>query len=275
MTETGATGFKTVVLRGGGDLATGVAQKLRRAGFDIAILELARPTAIRRAVALSSAMSEGIARVEDMTARRVGDPSECRALWKNGEIPVLADPFCETLSRLRPGILVDAMMAKRNIGTSRDMAPVTVALGPGFTAPEDVDVVVETMRGHDLGRLIFSGEALPNTGVPGVLGGKAGERVIRAPQDGVIRHIRKIGDRVSQGETVFFVGDIPVRSKLDGILRGLIGEGLLVAKGTKCADVDPRTESETSCFTISDKARCIGGSVLEACFYVGGQKGLF
>jgi xanthine dehydrogenase accessory factor len=264
-----------IVLRGGGDIATGVAQKLWRAGFPLAILELAHPTTIRRSVALSSAIDEGTARVEDLTARRVDGPAQCQALWEIGEIPILTDPHGGTLPQLRPAILVDAMVAKRNVGTRRDMAPVTIALGPGFTAPTDVDAVIETMRGHDLGRLIMDGEALPNTGVPGELGGKTAERVVHAPVEGVIRHCRKIGDRVTRGETIFFIGDIPIPSPLDGSLRGLIGAGLHVPKGMKCADVDPRPAEEVDCFNISDKARCLGGAVLEACFYVGRKKGLF
>jgi xanthine dehydrogenase accessory factor len=263
------------VMRGGGDLATGVAQKLWRAGFKLAILELARPTTVRRTVALSSAMFENVARVEDLTARKTDDPSQCQALWDRGEIPILEDPRCEILSQLHPAILVDATVAKRNLGTSRDMAPVTVALGPGFTAPAEVDVVVETMRGHDLGRLITDGEAFPNTGVPGMLGGKAEERVIHAPQGGTVRHCHAIGDLVSRGETIFFIDDVPVPSKLDGVLRGLIAEGLRAHQGMKCADVDPRPEAARSCFTISDKARCLGGAVLEACFYFGRKKGIF
>ncbi|MDR0649093.1 MAG: EF2563 family selenium-dependent molybdenum hydroxylase system protein [Synergistaceae bacterium] len=264
----------TAVLRGGGDLATGVAQKLWRAGFTLVILELPYPTTVRRSVALSSAMTEGVALVEDLTARRISDPSECLALWGKGEIPVLADPLCDTLSYLRPIFLVDATVAKRNLGTSRDMAPVTVALGPGFTAPTDVDVVVETMRGHDLGRLITEGEALPNTGAPGEIGGKTTERVVFAPQDGVITHRHKIGDLVSQGETIFFIDDTPIPSPIDGTLRGLIAKMAQVSKGLKCADVDPRPGARANCFSISDKARCLGGSVLEACLYLGRQKGI-
>jgi xanthine dehydrogenase accessory factor len=263
------------VLRGGGDLATGVAQKLWRAGFAIVILELARPTTIRRTVALSSAMMEDTAHVEDLTARRISDPAQCQSLWESGEIPVLEDPYCETLPQLNPAVLVDAMVAKRNLGTYKNMAPVTVALGPGFTAPTDVDAVVETMRGHDLGRLIMRGEALANTGMPGELGGKTVERVIHAPVDGMVRHCHNIGDRVSRGETVFFIDNVSVPSRLDGVLRGLIGAGLSVPRGMKCADVDPRPEARANCFSISDKARCLGGAVLEACFYVGRQKGLF
>jgi xanthine dehydrogenase accessory factor len=264
-----------VVIRGGGDLATGVAQKLWRAGFTLAILELDRPTTVRRSVALSSAMMEGVAQVEDLTARQIGDPTQCPTLWEKGEIPVLADPRCDTLSQLRPYFFVDATVAKRNLGTTRDMAPVTVALGPGFAAPADVNVVVETMRGHDLGRLIVAGEALPNTGVPGEIGGKTTERVVFAPAGGIISHCHRIGDLVSRGETIFYIDGAPIPSPLDGTLRGLIAEGLRVPQGLKCADVDPRPGATANCFSISDKARCLGGAVLEACFYFGRQKGLF
>jgi xanthine dehydrogenase accessory factor len=264
-----------VVLRGGGDLATGVAQKLWRAGFTLAILELPQPTTVRRTVALSTAMTEGVAQVEDLRARQISDPSFCQRLWEKGEIPVFADPCCDSLSLLRPAFFVDATVAKRNLGTTRDMAPVTVAMGPGFAAPKDVDVVIETMRGHDLGRLITAGEALPNTGVPGEIGGKAAERVVFAPRGGTISHCHKIGDLVSRGETIFFIDDTPVPSQLDGTLRGLIAEGIQVTKRLKCADVDPRPGAAANCFSISDKARCLGGAVLEACCYFGRQKGIF
>lgn len=266
--------FPVAVIRGGGDLATGVVQKLWRSGFRVAVLELPRPLVIRRTVALCSAVWDGAAEVEDMSARRADDPAQCPELWARGEIPILVDPAGESLEQLRPMVLVDAILAKKNMGTHRSMAPATIGLGPGFSAPEDVDVVVETMRGHNLGRLIFNGSALPNTGIPGELGGKSAERVVHAPVSGIVRHRRRIGDRVEKGETLFWIGKTTIPSPLSGVLRGLIAEGLDVSQGLKCADVDPRPEHEVDCLTISDKARTLGGAVLEAGLFLLRQKGL-
>ena len=264
----------TVVLRGGGDLATGVAQKLWHAGFALVILEKETPLAIRRTVALSSAMQEGAYRVEDMLGRRISDPDECQKTWAANEIPLLVDPDCRSLAVLKPTIVVDAILAKRNLGMHTGLAPVTIALGPGFRAPQDVDVVIETMRGHQLGRLILDGEAMANTGVPGEVGGKSSERVVHAPVAGCVRHKRKIGDRVKRGEILFYLDETPVFSPLDGTLRGLIAQGMALPKGMKCADVDPRPEEDVDCLSISDKARSLGGAVLEACFWLGEKKGV-
>lgn len=263
------------VVRGGGDIATGVVQKLWRAGLPVVVLESECPTTIRRSVALSSAVREGLMRVEDVVARRVNAPGDCPAVIRAGEVPVLVDPLCESLPALGPSFLVDAIIAKRNLGTNRDMAPVTVALGPGFSAPKDADAVIETMRGHNLGRLILHGDALANTGVPGELGGKTYERVVHAPVAGRVAHLRAIGDVVQKGEGILRIDGQTVPAPLDGVLRGLIAEGITVPKGMKCADVDPRPAGEVDVHSISDKARCIGGAVLEACFYLGRVKKLW
>ena len=263
-----------VAVRGGGDIATGVVQKLWHGGFLPVVLETACPTAIRRTVSLSTAVDTGEYAVEDMRAVLVRDAAACVGAWESGSVPVLIDPSCELALALHPPFLVDAIMAKRNLGTCADMAPVVVALGPGFSAPTDADAAIETMRGHDLGRLIFDGAPLPDTGVPGLLGGKTAERVVHAPCAGEVRHRAKIGDRVKLGDPIFTVGDALVCSPLDGTLRGLIAEGRVIAKGMKCADVDPRPANEVDVHTISDKARCIGGAVLEACLLLGMRKGV-
>lgn len=260
-----------VVVRGGGDLATGIVQKLSRAGFRVLVTEVPQPLAIRRTVALCEAVYTGLQRVEDITARKIADIDEAPPVWARGEVPLMVDPVCACLQTLRPDALVDAIIAKRNVGTHKGMADIVVALGPGFCAGKDAHAVIETMRGHSLGRLILDGEALANTGIPGELGGKSAERVVHAPAAGAVRHIRKIGDRVEKGETIFMIGDTPVASPLDGTLRGLITEGLVVQKGLKCADVDPRPAEDVDCSTISDKARNLGGAVLEAILYLGRQ----
>ncbi|MDR1797083.1 MAG: EF2563 family selenium-dependent molybdenum hydroxylase system protein [Clostridiales Family XIII bacterium] len=266
----------TVALRGGGDLATGVAQKLWRAGLRVVILELPWPIVVRRSVALASAVWEGVFRVEDVAARRVGGPSGCAAAWARGEIPLLIDTGLESLVALRPQIFIDATLMKRNRGVHPGLAPVTIALGPGFSAPEDADAVIETMRGHDLGRVIREGAAAANTGMPGDVGGKTTERVLHAPCLGEVRHLRAIGDRVCAGEALLTVGGAPVHAQIDGVLRGLIAEGTVVERGNqKVGDVDPREEAVRYCFSISDKARCLGGAVLEACLLLGREKGVF
>lgn len=257
-----------IIVRGGGDIATGAIQKLHRAGFPVLVLEIAQPTAIRRCVALSEAVYEGEWTVEDITAVRAADLDQAISILDSGKVPLLVDPQCAVLDQVQPLALVDAILAKRNLGTSRQMAGITVALGPGFIAGEDVDIVVETMRGHNLGRLIFSGSALPNTGTPGLIEGAGRERVIHAPADGVIHSLKVIGDLVEKGSTIAWIGDVPVLASLDGILRGLIRDGFPVTQGLKIADIDPRESERANCFTISDKARCIGGGVLEAVMHL-------
>lgn len=263
-----------VAVRGGGDLATGVIQKLWRAGFAVLILETPVPLAIRRTVALCTAVKESTYTVEDVTAVRVNTANECSGVWASGRVPLLVDPKADCLPQLQPGILVDAIIAKRNIGTNRQMAPLTIGLGPGFCARQDVDVVVETMRGHNLGRLILEGSALANTGIPGELGGKSAERVVHAPFGGIVRHKHTIGDVVNKEDILFYIDENPVFSPLTGTLRGLIAEGISIPKGLKCADVDPRPAKDVDCYSISDKARCLGGAVLEACLWLGRIKNI-
>ena len=250
-----------IIVRGGGDLATGVVQKFYRSGFRVAVLETAVPLAIRRSVSLCTAVAEGAAQVEDLRAR-LAEAHQCEVLWAQGEIPVLIDPQAESLAILRPAAVVDAILAKRNLGTRLDMAPAVIALGPGFSAGQDAHAVIETMRGHDLGRVIFEGSALPNTGIPGEIGGKSAQRVLHAPCAGVVTHHSAIGDVVEQGQALFSVGETLVTAPFRGLLRGLIQAGISIPRGTKAADVDPRIDVDWT--TISDKARCIGGGALEA-----------
>ena len=256
-----------ILVRGGGDLATGVIHRLHSAGFPVLVLEIPQPAAIRRQVSVSEAVYQGTATVEGMTARLIPDLSHLSQTLEAGEVPLLIDPEGACIPRLKPAVVVDAILAKRNLGTRRDMAPLTIALGPGFTAGEDVDFVIETMRGHNLGRILTEGPAQPNTGVPGLVGGVSGERVIHAEHTGVLRGRRVIGDLVEQGEPIAVIsneaGEFPVPASISGLLRGLIQDGFPVTKGLKIADIDPRTGEQKNCFTISDKARCIAGSVLE------------
>jgi xanthine dehydrogenase accessory factor len=260
-----------IVVKGGGDLATGVAYRLHRVGMRVVITELPRPTVIRRPVAFASAVFEGEITVEGVTARLVDDPAQVRACLDEGIIPVLVDSEAKVVRALQPDAVVDATLAKRNLGTRLSDAPIVVALGPGFTAGVDCHAVVETERGHFLGRVITQGQAAPNTGVPGAVLDHAEDRVVRAPCAGIFRGERRIGDRVESGQPVARVGGEPVVARISGVLRGLLADGLPVHAGMKIGDVDPRGVVE-HCFTISDKARAVGGGVLEAILWLRRQE---
>lgn len=252
-----------VIIRGGGDLASGTIRRLYRCGYRILVLECEKPTAIRRMVSFCEAVYDGQSSVEGVLCRKINSIEECEAVWAAGEIPLMVDTEGDTLKKYRPAALVDAILAKRNLGTTRDMSDLTIALGPGFVAGDDVDYVVETMRGHNLARVITKGAALPNTGVPGMIAGFGKERVIHAPASGEIHCISRIADIVEKDQILAWIGDTPVRASLTGVLRGIIRDGFTVPKGMKIADIDPRKEQKKNCFTISDKARCIAGSVVE------------
>ena len=239
-----------VIIRGAGDLATGIALRLKRAHISVIMTDIPAPTAIRRTVAFSQAIVLGETKVEDVTARRVETP----------EVPVLVDPEGACISILKPDAVVDAILAKRNLGTRITDAPAVIGVGPGFTAGVDCHAVVETMRGHTLGRVIHAGSALPNTGIPGLIGGFAGERVLRAPADGVFHQLLDIG---AQGDVAATVNGVPMTCTLDGVLRGILPDDTPVHKGMKAGDIDPRCKVE-HCYTASDKALAIGGGVLEA-----------
>lgn len=267
-----------IIVRGGGDLATGTIYKLKKSGFPVLILEVENPSAIRRNVAFCEAVYQETQTVEDMTCYLAGSLEQACRFLEEGKLTVLVDPQAESISALKPMAVVDAILAKKNLGTHRNMAPITVALGPGFTAGADVDAVVETKRGHNLGRVLWDGCAAPNTGIPGIIGGYGKERVIHCPAKGILRNVKKITDVISKGEVIAVVesgeGVVPVEATLDGILRGLIRDGYPVTPGFKMADIDPRMDELQNCFTISDKARCIAGGVLEAILQRKGALGL-
>ena len=264
-----------IIVRGGGDLATGTIYKLYKSGFSVLVLEIAKPSAIRRNVAFSEAVYQGTQQVEDVTCILAKSLDEAKTLLKEGKLVILVDPEGLSIKELKPFAVVDGILAKKNLGTNKDMAPVTVALGPGFIAGKDVDAVIETKRGHNLGRVLLHGSAAPNTGVPGIINGYGKESVIHSPADGILKNIAKITDTVSKDETIAIVetknGPVPVKASLDGLLRGLIRNGYPVTKGFKIADIDPRAEEYNNCFTISDKARCIAGGVLEAVLFLRGR----
>ena len=267
-----------IIVRGGGDLATGTIYKLYKCGFSVLILEVSMPSAIRRNVAFSEAIYEGIQKVEDVTCYLADSISDVEKLLAEGKLTVLVDPKGESISRLKPLAVVDAILAKKNLGTHKAMAPITVALGPGFEAGKDVDAVVETQRGHNLGRVLWQGKAAANTGIPGIIGGYGKERVIYSPAAGVLRNVCHITDTVKKGQTIAMIETdtekIPVIATLDGLLRGLIRDGYPVSEGFKIADIDPRIAEYHNCFTISDKSRCIAGGVVEAILFRKGALGL-
>ena len=261
-----------IVIKGAGDLASGIALRLRHAGFKILMTEIAAPLSVRRTVCFSQAVYEGTCKVEDVAAQLVKNVDEIHAAFAKEQIAVLVDPGAEIVRSLRPRVLVDAIMAKKNTGTSIKDASLVICIGPGFYAGLDCHAVVETQRGHTLGRLIKEGSALPNTGVPGEIGGFTTERLLRSPEDGVFEGLASIGDAVKKGDTVAVVHGVPGKdgsgasakliAEIDGMLRGLLPSGILVKRGMKAGDIDPRCE-RTHCFTVSDKALAIGGAVLE------------
>lgn len=260
-----------VLVRGAGDLASGVAHRLVRSGFDVIMTDIAQPTTVRCTVAFSQVMYQQKIVLEGITGRLASSAEEALAIVRHKEVAVLVDPNVSCCARLRPDALVDAVIAKRNLGTSKADAPIVIGLGPGFTAGEDCHAVVETKRGHMLGSVLFCGSAIPNTGVPGNIGGFTSERLLRAPCDGVFSPVVTIGSMVHKGDVTATVKGLPVISAIDGVVRGLLPAGTPVTKGLKSGDVDPRGIREY-CYTISDKARAIAGGVLEAilCLHNGG-----
>lgn len=260
-----------VVIRGAGDIASGIALRLFRAGMQVVMCDLAVPTSIRRTVCFSEAIRLGETRVEGVRGVLCADAPSARAAAAAGNVAVLVDPEAACVRELAPDALVDAILAKRNLGTTRDMAPVVVGVGPGFTAREDCDVAVETMRGHYLGRVYYEGSPIPNTAVPGLIGGYAGERVMRAPADGIFEPCVEIGAQVAAGDVCATVGGEPMRATIDGVVRGLLQAGVPVHKGMKCGDVDPRCHPEYI-ESSSDKALAVGGGVLEAILALSGEK---
>ena len=252
-----------VLIRGAGDLASGIALRLHHAKFQVVMTDLPQPTAIRRTVCFSQAILFGEMTVEDVTAKCAASVAEAKEILAQGCIPVLADPECSCIGELKPDVLVDAILAKRNLGTKITDAPCVIGVGPGFTVGIDCHAAVETMRGHTLGRVITEGSPIPNTNIPGLIGGFAGERVLRAPADGIFRQLLQIGDHVKQGDVAGTVNGEPMLCQIDGMLRGILADGTPVHKGMKSGDVDPRGE-KSYCYLVSDKALSIGGGVLEA-----------
>jgi xanthine dehydrogenase accessory factor len=260
-----------VAVKGAGDLATGVIHRLKRAGFAVIATELPQPTVLRRTVALAEAIALGQMTIEGITAQYAHSIEDIREVLANGFVPILIDPDGIAFKHMQPDVLVEATLSKYNSGITINDAPIVIALGPGYEAGRDAHAVIETNRGHNLGRVYLEGNAEPNTGVPGTIGGYAGERLLRAPCAGRLYGMHQIGDQIREGEVVAIVksgqNTAPITAAIPGILRGLVRDDLIVSAGMKVGDIDPRAIRE-HCFTISDKSRAIGGGVLEAVMYL-------
>ncbi len=252
-----------ILIKGAGDLATGIGCRLHRCGFSVAMTEIAVPTTVRRTVAFSRAVYEELVRVEDVTGVLCHGPEEIDQTVLRDQVAVIVDEECKIRETWKPDVIVDAIIAKKNLGTKITDGDIVVGVGPGFTAGLDCHAVVETKRGHDLGRCIWKGSTFPNTGVPGMIGGYDKERIIRATALGTFQGAVKIGDVVVEGELVGYSGVTPIYAQVGGVVRGLLQDGVTVVEGMKSGDIDPRGVVE-NCFTISDKATAIGGGVLEA-----------
>lgn len=254
----------SIAIKGAGEMASGIAVRLWRSGFRrICMMEVEHPLAVRRKVSFCEAVHDGIARVEGIEAIRVENNDEILSAWENGQVPIIVDPQWTILDELRPHVLIDATLAKRNLGTVKEDAFLVIGLGPGFTAPIDVDRVIETMRGHHLGCVISDGAAQANTGIPGNIGGHTLKRVLRAPDKGTFVSHKKIKDKVKVGDVIATVNGQSITAEIDGVVRGLIREGTTVSESMKVGDIDPRGIVEY-CSTVSEKSRSIGGAVLEA-----------
>lgn len=252
-----------MMVKGGGDLGTGVAWRLHRCGFQVLVTDIAQPTAIRRTVAFASAIYDGSITIENVVGRLVETQDEVNRCWSARQVAVMVDQESRILPQLKPDVLVDAIVAKHNLGTKIDDAPVVIALGPGFTVGVDCHAVIETNRGHNLGRVVWQGSAEPNTGIPGTVGGENSRRILKASADGGFHPVCQIGDMVHAGEIVAYVNNLPVQAQLDGIVRGLLHADLRIKTGMKVGDIDPRAVL-SHCYTVSDKSLAVAGGVLEA-----------
>ena len=252
-----------VLIKGGGEMASGVAYRLYKSNFKkICMTEVSQPQAVRREVSFCEAIYDEEKTVEGVTARLIESHELIQGVWDRGQIPIIVDPQARVLNFLSPDVVVDAILAKKNLGTKITDAPLVIGLGPGFYAGRDVHLVVETNRGHNLGRVISEGEAEKNTGIPGVIAGYGAERVFRASREGRLKALKKIGDYIEAGEVVATVDGVPVKAQIKGVIRGMLRDGTDVWKGMKAGDIDARGIKE-SCYTVSDKTKAIGGGVLE------------
>ena len=254
----------TVLIRGGGEVASAIAHRLHRSHFRVCLTEIANPLAVSRGTTFSEAIFDGVKVIKGVKAELVSvSPEEIHRVWRQGNIPLVIDPDASIKDKIKPDVLVDATMTKRNIGTRITDASLVVGLGPGFYAGRDVHIVVETNHSNNLGKVILDGQAEENTGTPVAIGGLTKERVTWASRPGIFTTEREIGDSVVAHQIVGWVGDQPVEAPISGMLRGLLRSRVVVSKGSKLVEVDP-VNDRAICYVIRDKMRAIGGGVLEA-----------
>lgn len=259
---------KIIIVRGGGDIASGTINRLHNIGFRVLVLEISKPNFIRRKVCYGEAVYEGEFSLEGTVSKLACSLEEIYSIWEEKKIPVYIDPEMKILEKLSPDVIIDGILAKKNLGMSKELAPVTIGLGPGFEAGKNVHAVIETNRGHNLGRIIYEGKAAENTGIPGIIQGYGKERVIYASAEGILKTVHDIGDVVQKDEIIAYIGTEPVKASLTGLIRGMIRGGSFVKKGLKISDIDPREDQLENCYTISDKARTISGGAAEAVFFL-------
>lgn len=259
---------KIIIVRGGGDIASGTINRLHNMGFRVLVLEISKPNFIRRKVCYGEAVYEGEFSLEGTVSKLACSLEEIYSIWEEKKIPVYIDPEMKILEKLSPDVIIDGILAKKNLGMSKELAPVTIGLGPGFEAGKNVHAVIETNRGHNLGRIIYEGKAAENTGIPGIIQGYGKERVIYASAEGILKTVHDIGDVVQKDEIIAYIGTEPVKASLTGLIRGMIRGGSFVKKGLKISDIDPREDQLENCYTISDKARTISGGAAEAVFFL-------
>ena len=259
---------KIIIVRGGGDIASGTINRLHNMGFRVLVLEISKPNFIRRKVCYGEAVYEGEFSLEGTVSKLACSLEEIYSIWEEKKIPIYIDPEMKILEKLSPDVIIDGILAKKNLGMSKELAPVTIGLGPGFEAGKNVHAVIETNRGHNLGRIIYEGKAAENTGIPGIIQGYGKERVIYASAEGILKTVHDIGDVVQKDEIIAYIGTEPVKASLTGLIRGMIRGGSFVKKGLKISDIDPREDQLENCYTISDKARTISGGAVEAVFFL-------
>jgi len=251
------------LIKGGGEVATGVAHRLFRAHFKVCLTETPNPQAVSRGVSFSEAVYDGEKEVEGVVAKLVKSASEILTVWGEDKLPIIVDPETAIKDTLHPSILVDAIMAKRNTGTRLTDADLVIGLGPGFQAGRDAHLVVETNNSERLGEVIFAGEAEKNTGIPIAIDGLTSERVLHSSSDGLFVTKREIGERVAAGEVIASVGRQELKAPIGGVVRALLRSGIQVKEGTKLAEID-QVASKEICYSIRARVRAIAGGVLEA-----------
>lgn len=263
---------KMILVRGAGDLASGIIWSLAYVGFKVVCIDIEKPSCIRTEVSFSNAIYNGTKTLNGITCVHIKDINEINALHEAGKVALMIDPDASILKKIKFDVVIDAIIAKKNIGTTIDMADLVIGVGPGFTAKKDCHYAIETMRGHTLGMIYENGSTIPNTGVPGIIESHSSDRVMHSPCEGIFHNVHKIGDIVKKGDVLSNIEEcvdgkatgntVELNASIDGLLRGILRDGYYAKKSLKCADIDPRISEHANSFTISDKSRAIGNAVL-------------